>query len=66
MYQDSAAIPGAYQYWGDIKDGKISLDRVKAGTYRLTIYATGESFGILIRLCIYILQVFLEIIPKIM
>lgn len=41
-YQDSAEEPHAYQYWADVKDGKVSIDRVKAGTYRLTVFATGQ------------------------
>lgn len=33
----------ALQYWGDIKsDGSIEIPRVKAGNYRLTVYADGE------------------------
>ncbi|CAL1715934.1 unnamed protein product [Somion occarium] len=40
-FQDSAVVPGAYQYWTDIKEGEISLNRVKEGTYRLTVYASG-------------------------
>ncbi|KAG8758733.1 hypothetical protein FRC12_009931, partial [Ceratobasidium sp. 428] len=32
----------ALQYWGDIKsDGTIEIPRVKAGNYRLTVYASG-------------------------
>ncbi|KAB5595921.1 Rhamnogalacturonate lyase [Ceratobasidium theobromae] len=32
----------ALQYWGDIKsDGSIEIPRVKAGNYRLTVYADG-------------------------
>lgn len=30
------------QYWGNISsDGMVSIPRVKAGTYRLTMYADG-------------------------
>ncbi|TFY81317.1 hypothetical protein EWM64_g2699 [Hericium alpestre] len=41
-FQDSALDTKAYQYWvEDVKDGSFTIDRVKAGTYRLTIYADG-------------------------
>lgn len=40
-YQDNTIDTKAYQYWGDIVDGSVELKRVKAGTYRLTIYAEG-------------------------
>ncbi|CDO71539.1 Polysaccharide Lyase Family 4 protein [Trametes cinnabarina] len=41
-FQDSAAIPTAYQYFAtDIRDGNVHFDRVKAGTYRLTVVASG-------------------------
>ncbi|KAI0071969.1 galactose mutarotase-like protein [Panus rudis PR-1116 ss-1] len=40
-FQDSAAVPGAYQYWANIDNGLVSLDRVKEGSYRLTIFANG-------------------------
>ncbi|KAI0778161.1 galactose mutarotase-like protein [Trametes elegans] len=41
-FQDSAADPTAYQYWvTDVQDGVINIDRVKAGTYRLTVAASG-------------------------
>ncbi|KAK8091349.1 hypothetical protein PG994_000854 [Apiospora phragmitis] len=40
-FQDNVADTTAYQYWADIStaDGTVSIDRVKAGTYRLTVYA---------------------------
>jgi rhamnogalacturonan endolyase len=43
-FQDNVLDTKAYQYWGDIKGscgGPIEIGRVKAGTYRLTIYADG-------------------------
>jgi rhamnogalacturonan endolyase len=41
-YQDNTANTAAYQYWADIDgNGKVEIDRVKAGDYRLTIYADG-------------------------
>ena len=42
-YQDNANDANAYQYWADIdsESGEVSLDGVKAGTYRLTVYASG-------------------------
>ncbi|TFY79933.1 hypothetical protein EWM64_g4079 [Hericium alpestre] len=41
-FQDSAFDTKAYQYWvEDVKDGSFTIDRVKAGTYRLTVYADG-------------------------
>ncbi|RPD62964.1 galactose mutarotase-like protein [Lentinus tigrinus ALCF2SS1-6] len=40
-FQDSAADSGAYQYWTDVRDGVVDIGRVKAGTYRLTISASG-------------------------
>ncbi|KAI0335297.1 galactose mutarotase-like protein [Cubamyces sp. BRFM 1775] len=41
-FQDSAADPAAYQYWvTDVRDGVVNIDRVKAGTYRLTVSASG-------------------------
>ncbi|PGG95777.1 hypothetical protein AJ79_09877 [Helicocarpus griseus UAMH5409] len=44
-YQDNAVDTKAYQYWGDIDEsGKVSIPRVKAGTYRLTIFAD-DIFG---------------------
>lgn len=43
-FQDNAVDTKAYQYWGEIDaaTGKVEIPRVKAGTYRLTIYADGE------------------------
>lgn len=41
-FQDNVFDTKAYQYWAEIpSNGKISIDRVKAGSYRLTIYADG-------------------------
>ncbi|KAI1260331.1 polysaccharide lyase family 4 protein [Xylariaceae sp. FL1019] len=42
-FQDNVEDVKAYQYWSDISDesGQVQIDRVKAGTYRLTIYADG-------------------------
>ncbi|KAI1144980.1 polysaccharide lyase family 4 protein [Nemania diffusa] len=42
-FQDNVEDPTAYQYWADIvaRDGGVQIDRVKAGTYRLTVYADG-------------------------
>jgi rhamnogalacturonan endolyase len=40
-FQDNVFDTKAYQYWMDIKNGGVSIDRVKAGTYRLTVYAEG-------------------------
>jgi rhamnogalacturonan endolyase len=34
-------ILGAGQYWTNVTDGLIQIPHVKAGTYRLTIYAEG-------------------------
>lgn len=41
-FQDNAYAPEGYQYWADIgPDGTVCIDRVKAGDYRLTVYAEG-------------------------
>jgi len=42
-FQDNQVDTTAYQYWGDIdpKSGAVSIPAVKAGTYRLTVYAEG-------------------------
>ncbi|KAI0735193.1 galactose mutarotase-like protein [Earliella scabrosa] len=41
-FQDSANDPSAYQYWQtDVRDGVVNIDRVKEGTYRLTVAASG-------------------------
>lgn len=40
-FQDSALDTSAYQYWADVVDGAVTIPRVKAGTYRLTVYANG-------------------------
>lgn len=45
-FQDNAADARAYQYWADIDaGGAVSIPRVKAGTYRLTVYADGTQFS---------------------
>lgn len=39
-YQDNMADSLAYQYWVNVgSDGRAEIDRIKAGTYRLTVYA---------------------------
>lgn len=45
-FQDNAQDPAAFQYWADVdaETGAVALDRVRAGTYRLTVYA-GGVFG---------------------
>lgn len=42
-FQDNVLDTKAYQYWADIdaSTGKVEIPRVKAGTYRLTVYANG-------------------------
>jgi rhamnogalacturonan endolyase len=41
-FQDSNLKPTGYQYWADIAaDGTVTIPRVKAGDYRLTVYADG-------------------------
>ncbi|TLD22605.1 hypothetical protein E2P81_ATG07798 [Venturia nashicola] len=42
-FQDNAQNITEYQYWADIDiiTGLVTIPRVKAGTYRLTIYADG-------------------------
>jgi rhamnogalacturonan endolyase len=40
-FQDNVFDTKAYQYWKDIKNGEVTIDRVKAGTYRLTVYSEG-------------------------
>lgn len=42
-FQDNAQSVTDYQYWADIDidTGLVTIPRVKAGTYRLTIYADG-------------------------
>lgn len=32
---------GVGQYWANVTDGRVHIPRVKAGTYRLTLYAEG-------------------------
>ncbi|OGE47697.1 hypothetical protein PENARI_c038G00418 [Penicillium arizonense] len=41
-FQDNSVVPSSYQYWTDVNpDGTFSIDRVKEGKYRLTVYAEG-------------------------
>lgn len=41
-FQDNVFDTKAYQYWADIDaHGNVAIPRVKAGTYRLTVYADG-------------------------
>ncbi|KAI1776968.1 polysaccharide lyase family 4 protein [Hypoxylon cercidicola] len=41
-FQDNVFDTQAYQYWAEIDEsGHANISRVKAGTYRLTIYAEG-------------------------
>ncbi|KAI8633402.1 polysaccharide lyase family 4 protein [Xylariaceae sp. FL1651] len=41
-FQDNVFDTEAYQYWAEVDDtGHAIVERVKAGTYRLTIYADG-------------------------
>ncbi|KAH8894154.1 polysaccharide lyase family 4 protein [Thozetella sp. PMI_491] len=41
-YQDNVLDTEAYQYWADVSScGSVQIGRVKAGTYRLTVYADG-------------------------
>lgn len=32
---------GVGQYWANVTDGYVHIPRVRAGTYRLTVYAEG-------------------------
>ncbi|KAL1595132.1 hypothetical protein SLS60_009820 [Paraconiothyrium brasiliense] len=48
-FQDNVYDNKAYQYWSEIDSrGAVAVPRVKAGTYRLTIYADG-IFGDFVR-----------------
>jgi rhamnogalacturonan endolyase len=42
-FQDNVLDTKAYQYWADIDatTGSVQIPRVKAGTYRLTVFANG-------------------------
>jgi len=41
-FQDNVFDTKGYQYWADISgNGEVTISRVKAGTYRLTVYADG-------------------------
>lgn len=54
-FQDNNKDGKAYQYWGDIDaSGSITIPSVKAGTYRLTVYAEGvfgqyEQDGVVVK-----------------
>ncbi|KAH7079551.1 polysaccharide lyase-like protein family 4 [Paraphoma chrysanthemicola] len=54
-FQDNNKDGKAYQYWGNIDaSGSVSIPSVKAGTYRLTVYADGifgqyEQDGIVVK-----------------
>ena len=40
--QDNAADAEAYQYWSEIpSNGTVTISRIKAGIYQLTVYADG-------------------------
>ena len=44
-YQDNVFDTEAYQYWAEIpSNGKVEITRIKAGDYRLTVYAA-NIFG---------------------
>ncbi|KAJ5131569.1 uncharacterized protein N7515_007608 [Penicillium bovifimosum] len=48
-FQDNSVVPSSYQYWTDIDhDGSFSIDHVREGKYRLTVYADG-IFGDFVR-----------------
>lgn len=41
-YQDNVFDTKAFQYWGNVDNrGEVTIPRVKAGTYRLTVHADG-------------------------
>jgi rhamnogalacturonan endolyase len=41
-FQDNTFNATAYQYWAAIdSSGRVEIDRIKEGTYRLTVYADG-------------------------
>ncbi|KAM0332556.1 hypothetical protein ACHAQA_002840 [Verticillium albo-atrum] len=41
-FQNNTLHPESLQYWGEIsRSGEVEIPRVKAGTYRLTVYADG-------------------------
>jgi rhamnogalacturonan endolyase len=41
-FQDNSRNPKALQYWGEINSsGQVTIPRVKADTYRVTVYADG-------------------------
>lgn len=54
-FQDNNKDGKAYQYWGDIDaSGSVIIPSVKAGTYRLTVYADGvfgqyEQDGVVVK-----------------
>jgi len=38
---ETRLTPGTGQYWANVTDGYVSIPHVKAGVYRLTVYAEG-------------------------
>jgi rhamnogalacturonan endolyase len=57
-FQDSALDPSAYQYWGTLDaKGDITIDRVKAGTYRITVYAKGDHQLLIPNVNVYLIAV---------
>lgn len=42
-FQENSQNLTAYQYWADVdaETGEVHIDRIKAGVYRLTVYADG-------------------------
>ena len=38
---ETRLTPGIGQYWANVTDGYVSIPHVKAGVYRLTVYAEG-------------------------
>lgn len=42
-FQDNSQNTMAYQYWAEVdsETGEVSIDRIKEGTYRLTVFAEG-------------------------
>lgn len=48
-FQDNSVDTSSYQYWADADNrGRFTIDRIKEGKYRLTIYADG-IFGDFVR-----------------
>lgn len=42
-FQDNSQNTKAYQYWADVdtETGEVNIERIKAGSYRLTVFAEG-------------------------